>query len=1758
MAVPRDPPTALQVRARAGHQLQCSRVLAGPLTYTRQEHEHVITPPQNMIVLPAQQYVEVRNPVVRSEDGKIVRDAFDQAKLKHGEIEFRIFDKYPEPFPLYPGEEQVGEIRELRVVPVDTALRIRATRKTDKYVAGDEWLFVGPATYYPRFRAEKKCTDSQAIERDAGEEWLVRTPGAYLPQIDEVHVETLQAHVLTQDTALHLRALRTFKDVYGISRRAGEEWLITTETTETHVQDVHEEIIGYVNATILTNRQYCIVVDPVVNGVQHRGTRELRKGEASFFLQPGEQLENGRVEDIVVLADDEAVLLQAVEPFVEHSDQEEGEPEGEDSESSTKKKLNGVRREAGERWMVHGPREYIPPIQVKVLETRRAIPLDVNEGVYVRERKTGHVRAVKGETYMLQATEELWSKYLSPAVEELLSSQVGGSAPWDTSKGAPRKRDPTRVVTFEVPHNAGIQVYDYKTTSSRILFGPTLVMLEPDEQFTVLRLSGGVPKEPNVIRTLCLQLGPDFMRDQIIVETSDHARLSLTIAYNWRFRVDSSKPADAAKVFNVKDFTGDACKTLASRIRGAVAVQNFDHFHKHSAQIIRTSIFGLDENNKLRDELIFPANNLCITNKSVQLAIEITTKSQEARAKAIAMKEEEAAKGELLTQQLENQSSAEQARKNLVQLRAECKAVEEEAAAVSRARAQAQAAEIEGQAAVRQAELRAKAERIEHEAHVASIKEDQTLSVAHAEQLAKVEVHKKRELMAIEAEKFQQMVSSVGQETLVALARAGPDGQVKMLEALGLSGYLITDGKSPVNLLGTARGSFEASRSRSSDRHPIGNGCKMCHVLGVRWARTGFAIFSRRATWNYARSPLQYTISIRSMKRESWPDSCRLTGVRHCERNSAFGSLSAYKDLQSPIYQHLQLSLAAKKRFVLASLAVSTRLHSRHQAARTKYSRSRIVHCECSDQTQRRAFDAALQVARPCSTRPVDSGPPRMSDNWRLDVKFQGRSIDLVGRLPAEKRSLLREFPRRLAVGTKAKLSAIPQKGFFCKFFAKNCEEMKVYMKKHECALCVQFVASTFNFTLYLLVPVALKGLKCLHRLRKSGASPDSLKSLCTDRDGVVIGFIVSEVNVEMEEKLHERMKVMEELESTAKAISDTFGTQCWSLTCLLTSWIRSHRRFRLFQVHCTASALARCYLSETSADDGCDAVLKARASIVYVVHDVVKSVRANFPQKERNVKMRESALVLSLEKILFQLAQKLLGDAKHNPNVRAVFEFWTKWGLQYSAPLEDEDASKYDPILKIDETFEMLEREVSLVSDASSSPVKPSAPPEVVAFMKKHSIQPGPWEIYLGRASPQELEELDAVLDLNTKYFGFNNWDSSEKGGRRGGEMFLHHYTKSIMPWLLHASTSNSSSGKRKRAKDSLALLRDAFLCTWDLDPTAARAVSDIDQFLLDDMWKKWSSQVSEPLGVCIWEEICHRCRHHMVANPSVHMVKLCQKILATKNPMKAYSSAMKSMISRQMKISMFDKEAKKKRKLESISASSSPVTESEASSSPHSELTDAELAAVKRRIPKPPKLLFKKVDLKTITYQETNDNGTVGVAVSGIPNAGRGLFNLSDHPWPAFSVVCIFGVRRITKEMHHDGLNKVARCGELGETFVVVNGTVRDVDKFQTQYGHRLMPFDGLVDADGSVGGFPNDRVYEYPADVYWDASGFYNNCILVPGCVIENPQDTTSPIVLNQLYIVTWKEVAVREEFFLAYGTSYYEDDEKTSTTSEGSSN
>ena len=44
--------------------------------------------------------------------------------------------------------------------------------------------------------------------------------------------------------------------------------------------------------------------------------------------------------------------------------------------------------------MIRGPLEYVPPVEVEVAAKRKAIPLDENEGIYVRDIKTGKVGVV--------------------------------------------------------------------------------------------------------------------------------------------------------------------------------------------------------------------------------------------------------------------------------------------------------------------------------------------------------------------------------------------------------------------------------------------------------------------------------------------------------------------------------------------------------------------------------------------------------------------------------------------------------------------------------------------------------------------------------------------------------------------------------------------------------------------------------------------------------------------------------------------------------------------------------------------------------------------------------------------------------------------------------------------------------------------------------------------------------------------------------------------------------------------------------------------------------------------------------------------------------------------------------------------------------------------------------------------------------------------------------------------------------------------
>jgi len=200
-----------------------------------------------------------------------------------------------------------------------------------------------------------------------------------------------------------------------------------------------------------------------------------------------------------------------------------------------------------------------------------------------------------------------------------------------------------------------------------------------------------------------------------------------------------------------------------------------------------------------RERLSFEANRLVISSidiqavepvdsktreslqKSVQLAIGITTQSQEAEARHAAERTEQEARGLLERQKIQDEASAEKARRELLQLQVESAAIESTGTAKAEAQARSEAATIEGTAAVEQARLRAKAMSVESESELTLMRRAQEAEVAHQKALDELELTRTKRLAEIESKKFSETVAAIGTDTLAAIASAGPQLQAKLL-----------------------------------------------------------------------------------------------------------------------------------------------------------------------------------------------------------------------------------------------------------------------------------------------------------------------------------------------------------------------------------------------------------------------------------------------------------------------------------------------------------------------------------------------------------------------------------------------------------------------------------------------------------------------------------------------------------------------------------------------------------------------------------------------------------------------------------------------------------------------------------------------------------------------------------------------------------------------------------------------------------------
>ena len=72
---------------------------------------------------------------------------------------------------------------------------------------------------------------------------MVKKLGSYLPGVYEKIIAKVSATILTNNRAIHVRALKSFKDQFGIQRNNGSEYLITNKNCEMFFPSVNEEII---------------------------------------------------------------------------------------------------------------------------------------------------------------------------------------------------------------------------------------------------------------------------------------------------------------------------------------------------------------------------------------------------------------------------------------------------------------------------------------------------------------------------------------------------------------------------------------------------------------------------------------------------------------------------------------------------------------------------------------------------------------------------------------------------------------------------------------------------------------------------------------------------------------------------------------------------------------------------------------------------------------------------------------------------------------------------------------------------------------------------------------------------------------------------------------------------------------------------------------------------------------------------------------------------------------------------------------------------------------------------------------------------------------------------------------------------------------------------------------------------------------------------------------------------------------------------
>ncbi|RLB54826.1 MAG: hypothetical protein DRJ42_08055 [Deltaproteobacteria bacterium] len=244
---------------------------------------------------------------------------------------------------------------------------------------------------------------------------------------------------------------------------------------------------------------------------------------------------------------------------------------------------------------------FFPTESVVVVGTVSAVPLAENEGIYVRDDRSGAVRIVEGPTAFLP----------DPTKEQVVRRRFGAA-------GAARHGvagDETRVPAVYVPPSTAVMVI--AKDRREVVTGPRTRLLGYDENLEELTLSTGRPKSDQELLTTCfLRIDGNKVSDVVHVETEDHVTLALTLSYRVSFI------GEPQRWFAVKDYVGLLCDHTSSIIRGVARGISLEDFYCDGTGIVRDAVLGPREEESRREGRHFDENGMWVYDVEV-LAIDI-------------------------------------------------------------------------------------------------------------------------------------------------------------------------------------------------------------------------------------------------------------------------------------------------------------------------------------------------------------------------------------------------------------------------------------------------------------------------------------------------------------------------------------------------------------------------------------------------------------------------------------------------------------------------------------------------------------------------------------------------------------------------------------------------------------------------------------------------------------------------------------------------------------------------------------------------------------------------------------------------------------------------------------------------------------------------------------------------------------------------------------------------------------------------------